>query len=422
MTTSTSSSTSLRGALRTIWATPFLRGALVSMVLVGVSGSVMAPQLGLFLTQTLGASLPVAGMYFLTNITAPVLGWLMGSVSDRDGRRLRAFRLASLLTAAGWLVTASATAVWVPFVSASLLLGFSGAVGGQLFAAVRERLATRPSVEIAPTMAVIRMGMTGGWIIGPMLGALLAQAINLRMVLVLAALGSLLQMLPLLRHHDRDESPATPAEAAEPTEPAQQTTAAAATAAVAHQGREGAAPLLVFTLLCVLALTGNAMKYAYLPIFMDTELGTSAATFGAVIGTQQTVEFLMMPVFALLANRFGSLTVLVGGALAGVAANLLFATATSVWPLFLGQALVGVMWATIAALGIVVAQRLWSQRLATASSVFMSASSVASAAGGLTAGLAVGSLGLPGVFWVPTVLCLVSAVGLAVMRRTHPGE
>ncbi|MGO7984265.1 MFS transporter, partial [Rhizobium johnstonii] len=66
--------------------------------------------------------------------------------------------------------------------------------------------------------------------------------------------------------------------------------------------------------------------------------------------------------------------------------------------MFAGQIFMGGVWGVFAGLGIVVAQRLLPGAVATASAIFMSATPVASALGGLTGGLGVGILGLPLVF------------------------
>jgi SET family sugar efflux transporter-like MFS transporter len=72
-----------------------------------------------------------------------------------------------------------------------------------------------------------------------------------------------------------------------------------------------------------------------------------------------------------------------------------------------------------AALGIIVAQRLMSEAVATASAVFMSSTAIASALGGLTGGLGVSLLGLPHVFLAPALYGLIATVGMAAMSRSR---
>src|SRR3954449_3030926 len=70
---------------------PLYRRSMVSLFLGGLGISVAMPQLSLFLVQDLHASLPVAGLFFLTNLAAPVLGFLVGRGSDRLAHRVSLF-------------------------------------------------------------------------------------------------------------------------------------------------------------------------------------------------------------------------------------------------------------------------------------------------------------------------------------------
>ena len=53
------------------------------MFLSGLGASAAAPQIVLFLVKELGTPLPIAGLYYLTNLTAPIAGYLVGNHSDR---------------------------------------------------------------------------------------------------------------------------------------------------------------------------------------------------------------------------------------------------------------------------------------------------------------------------------------------------
>jgi MFS transporter, SET family, sugar efflux transporter len=87
--------------------------------------------------------------------------------------------------------------------------------------------------------------------------------------------------------------------------------------------------------------------------------------------------------------------------------------------MFAGQILMGGVWGVFAALGIIVAQRLLPQAVATASAVFISSAAIASALGGLTGSLGVSVLGLPHVFFAPALYGLIAASGIAIMSRSR---
>ena len=110
------------------------RRATVSLFFAGLGISVAMPQLSLFLVQDLHASLPVAGLFFLTNLAAPVLGFVVGRWSDRLTDRLSLFRVGAVVGLVGWVVMAFTTEVWMAFLVNLTVLGFAGATGSLIFA------------------------------------------------------------------------------------------------------------------------------------------------------------------------------------------------------------------------------------------------------------------------------------------------
>ena len=134
-----------RSPLRLVLSSPFYRGATVALFLSGLGFSAAAPQIALFLVKELGASLTVAGLFYLTSLTAPVAGYLIGARSDRTGRRMGLFRACAVAGFAGWAGIAFSTQLWMPFAISALVLGFPGAATSQLFAALHDDLASRPA-------------------------------------------------------------------------------------------------------------------------------------------------------------------------------------------------------------------------------------------------------------------------------------
>lgn len=139
-----------------------------------------------------------------------------------------------------------------------------------------------------------------------------------------------------------------------------------------------------------------------------------------MIGIQPLVELILMPVAVIVARRTGMLNLM--GIAAGfcVGANLLFATSDSAAGLFAGQFLMGGVSGVFAALGIIVAQRLLSSAVATASAIFMSSTALALATGGVTGGLGVAAFGLPTVFLIPAGFALLAVIGFVLFSRQLP--
>ena len=391
-------------ALRSVWASPLYRGATIALFLSGLGTSAAAPQITLFLVNDLHVSLTTAGLFYLTNITAPIAGYLIGARSDRSGRRLGLFRWCALAGFAGWIAMALADQVWMPFVISAVVLAFSGAAGSQLFAAVHDDLRITKSPVADGVVSVVRMALTAGWVVGPVLGSLLATAAGSRVMLAATGACALAQIVPM--GFARNTSAPTleaPTERHLPQRP---------------RLRE-MLPLLAFTGLYVFVYAGEPIKYGYLPIYMHDDLRLPTTVSGAVIGIQPLIELILMPVAVIVARRIGMMHLMVLGAAFGVGANLCFALTGDAAGMFAGQILMGGVWGVFAALGIIVAQRLLPQAVATASAIFMSSTAIASALGGLTGSLGVGALGLPHVFFAPAVYGLVATCGIAVLSRSR---
>ena len=397
-------------AIRDTFASPLYRGATIALFLSGLGFSGAAPQIALFLINDLHVSLTTAGLYYLTNLTAPLVGYLVGARSDRTGKRLGLFRLCAFAGFLGWLAIAFSTQAWMPFVISAVVLAFAGAAGSQLFAAIHDDLQANESPVADGVTSIVRMALTAGWIVGPVVGAYLAAEFGPRTMLVATAVFTLAQIVPL----GFMRSPGT----GESDRDVEETEGKAGRSARSPR-LQAMMPLLTFTGLYVLVYAGEPIKYAYLPVYMHDDLRLPAVISGAVIGIQPLVELLLMPVAVLVARRIGVMRLMVLGAAFGVAANLCFALTGSAAGMFAGQILMGGVWGIFAGLGIIVAQRLLPGAVATASAVFISSTAVASALGGLTGGLGVGLLGLPEVFLLPAMYAALATVGIAIMSRSR---
>ena len=162
-------------AVRAVVRSPLYRRSTIALFLSGLGASAVAPQIALFLVRDLHASYAVAGLYYLTNLAAPVAGYLIGSRSDRTGSRLGLFRICTLVGFAGWLLIGLSMQVWLVFIISFVLLGFAGVAGSLLFSAIHDQGAFDRESRNDSVVAIARMALTAGWIVGPILGAYLGQ-------------------------------------------------------------------------------------------------------------------------------------------------------------------------------------------------------------------------------------------------------
>ena len=385
-----------------VMRSPLYRRATLSLFFAGLGMSVALPQLSLFLVQDLNASLPVAGLFFLTNLAAPVLGFVVGRWSDRMTDRLTLFRVGAVVGLVGWVAMAFATEVWMAFAINLTVLGFAGATSSLIFAAVRDQLTHVPTGADNRVMSTVRLGFSLGFMTGPLAGSVLGGVTGLRTTLIAAGVCTLLQAAPLIGQ--------TVTRAAVPDRVAHPRGAAGRKAYRAPTLR----PLVTFLTLCVLAMCGDTIRLAYLPIYMELQLGTPDWLRGVVISAQSAGMLMFIPIMGVLADRFGAHRLVVVNVLLGVGANLGFMVAGSEAMLLAATGLNAAMWATLGGIGITVAQDLYRNGIGMASSLYFSALRFSAGVGGIAAGVGVGWLGVPGVFLIPAVLCVVAAVGLLI--------
>jgi SET family sugar efflux transporter-like MFS transporter len=276
----------------------------------------------------------------------------------------------------------------------------AGAATSQVFTAVHDELSCQPGKANESVVGIIRMAMTAGWIVGPVLGAWLAAQYGLRAMIWVTATCWLLQIIPL----GTLSVPPAPKPATQDATGQQ------------SPGR-AMVPLLAFTGLFVLVYAGEPIKYGFLLLYMEETLKLEPAVRGAVIGIQPFIELMIMPFSVVIARKVGTLRLMWLAAGLGVCANLCFAFWASAAGMFAGQILMGGVWGVFMVLGIIVAQRLLPGAVATASAIFMSSTALSSALGGVAGGLGVAAFGLPHVFVLPAVLAGVAAVGLMAMAR-----
>jgi SET family sugar efflux transporter-like MFS transporter len=390
-------------ALRIVFKHPLYRASTLALFLSGLGVSAAAPLIASFLVTELGASLTVAGLYYLTNLTAPVAGYLVGARSDRTGRRLGLFRICAIAGFVGWLGISFATELWMPFTISFVVLGFAGAATAQLFAAIHDELTVHPTSADDGVIAVVRMALTAGWVIGPVLGAFLAAYAGFRPMFIVVAIATFAQIIPLGTLRDG----ANVSGHGETTD------------AIPHEAPSlrKMLPLLAFTALYICVYAGESVKYAYLPLYMNEQLRLAPALSGAIIGIQPLVELALIPVAVIVSRRIGMTRLMAFAAVCGVVANLCFAITGTAAGLFAGQILMGAVWGVFAALGIIVAQRLLPSAVATASAIFLSSTAISSALGGLAGGLGAAAIGLPLVFIIPAAFAGIAAIGLAAMAR-----
>ncbi len=377
---------------------------LVIMLLVGMSVSFGIPLITLFLTQTLGASDATAGLFFLTSIAGPPINLFVGRLSDRSKSRAPFVWASALWLAAGWVVMALAPDKLVVFIVGTVFLSFIGVLNAQVFAVLRDVVEREQETKASTVTSAIRTAYSFGWTLGPVLGSFVAAWLGYRAVFLLAAILLLCALIPISKLDLRRTTQLYP--------DAKQT----------GSGRGALLGLVLFGVVCALMLLGETVRQAYLPIFAVEGLGMSLTQFGVLLSVAPLSELFLMPLAGVLADRYGLTKILLSGFIIGGLGFLVFATATGVAQLYVGQIINACFISVIFGLGITYAQALSPSSAGLASSVFFSAQSSSLLLGSIVGSLGVQVLGLPGLFVLPAGAAALACVLFVFVNRAEFGR
>lgn len=407
-----------RASFARVWSHRGYRGVFVSLVLSGISVSSYVPLLSLYLVQTLRVSEGAVGLFALTSLASPVVGILVGRLSDRLSGRLRLLVVVSVWLAVGRVALGLAPTFTVAVVVAIVFGAFAGISAAQVFALLRELLEREGEPRQATVTSTVRTGYSLGWAVGPVVGTVLAAGLGYRTALAVSALFVLLPLVPLLslrqvrtgHRGDPDDGGSDRSRGATAARSAERTD-------VPGRASWGAGSLWIFAVVCLLALTGESLRITYLPILAVERLGISLWVFGIVVSVAPVVELVAMPAAGALADRFGVKKIILGGLMVGGAGFAAFATSSGVVGLVVGQVCNACFIAVVLGLGVTYAQRLHPHGAGFAASVFFAAQSLTIATGGLLgAALADRPSGLPELFATALVLNVLAAVLLLLTR------
>ncbi len=388
-------------ALPVVWEKPEYRAFAISLFFAGVANSTSMPLVTLFLTNSLHVRASQVSLFFITALAGPIVSIPIGRISDRLPSRVSLIYFSAFWLGIGWTVMAIARQVWLAFGVGVIFFCFIGILSAQIFAALRDVMTHKNEANEASVSSTVRTAYSLGWLVGPIVGGLLAGTVGVRFAFLTTAGAYLISTVPFrsLRIHVAVTSP--------------------------HErprviGRENLR-LLLFALIALFVSSGDAIKIAYLPLYIVSGLKGSVVAFGSLLSVSALAELIVLPVAGVVADRVGTHAVIVGGIAIGVAGYMLLTLSTQLWQLYLVQLLHVAVIAALMGLGITYAQQLSRHQPGLASSVYFGAQSLAIPLGSLMGSVGVRFLGLPHVFVIPAFIC-VFAVGGLLLLGTAPQE
>jgi len=279
---------------------------------------------------------------------------------------------------------------WQALVVSVTLFSFQGTVYAQLLAILRDSMRARGEIAQGTVGSAIRMSLSIGYAAGPLLGTIASALAGYRWTFALAAALWLVVLWVTVRL-----SLPTTSKNSRPT--------------AKSRGLPTAA-VVTFALAGMIALSGDTIKVAYIPILVVNRLHQTPIAIGLLFGLGTAAEIITMPLAGRLADRFGFQRVIVSALLIGVADYALLAESSSLWQLYLVQLAHAGMLGALHGIGSLYVQTLSHGSIGAATSLLVSAQTLASPFGALVGSYGAGIVGVPAVFFVSSVLCGVAAI------------
>ncbi|WP_426514138.1 sugar efflux transporter [Dactylosporangium sp. McL0621] len=382
--------------------TPALIPLGLMFLAVGMSTAVVYPFLALFLNTDVHAG-PAQVTAFL--VAAPLAGvlvtTLVGRLSDRGPYRRRILVGAALAGMAGTGVTAFVRDYWVLLGLTVTATALSGSLFPQTFAYARQVLERDSPGRAALGISAMRTVFSLAWVGGPALAAVLLDVGGFGLLYgTAAALYGIAALVATLRLEDL-------------APPRRENT------------EEDASPLAVPRLVLVLTMAAFVLLQVpmtlgvqALPLFIDRDLHRDASAAGLVLGLCAALEIPLMLGLGALTTRFRVRTLILMGAVAGIAYQAIAWSTSSLWVLIAAQPLNAVFISAISGVGITYVQDMMPGRPGHATTLYTNTFPVGAMFAGSILGIAE-HFGYRSAYAIGTALCAGGLLLLAV-RSSRP--
>lgn len=338
----------------------------------GLCGAFFYPLSSLFIVEQLGASPMMLSVYMvLAVVSTVVVSQLLAAQSDRNWQR-KTILIVSLCC---YLITVMSFVFvhdyWLAVAIATVFGSVSGASFGQLFAMGRE-YADEHVDDSTTFLSTMRAGIAIAWVFGPPAAFMLKASFGFSAAFVVSALIVSIAIVVIITalpscqtaNLDDDKQP---------------------------QPRSGGVSSLV-ALYCValmFAFAANNLYITSMPLYLSQELNVDANWLGFIFGAGALCEIPVMLWAGRLADKVGTIKLMMMGIVSGVLFYVVMLNSTSFVAMLSAQVLNGFFIGVCATLGMVVLQDMMHDRLGTASTLFSNTLSISM----LVASLSVGVVG-----------------------------
>jgi len=338
----------------------------------GLCGAFFYPLSSLFIVEELGASPMMLSLYMvMAVVSAVVVSQLLARQSDRNWKR----KTILLVALTCYFITVSSFIVvrdyWIAITIATLFGSVSGAAFGQLFALGRE-YGDRYVEDSTTFLSTMRAGIAIAWVFGPPLAFMLKASFGynasfgVSAIIVGAAIVVIAKYLPdgITKASEETQDIEVELKATHPN-----------------------GLIALYCVVVVFAFAANNLYITSMPLYLSQELQVNPNWLGLLFGAGALCEIPIMLSAGKLAEKIGTIKLLMLGILSGMCFYLVMLTSTSFASMLAAQLLNGFFIGVCATLGMVVLQDMMKHRLGTASTLFSNMLNVSMLVASLSVGV-----------------------------------
>lgn len=330
-------------------------------------------------------SIRLVGLFFITFLAGSVVTATTGNVSDSLQTRKWIFRFALAASALGWLLFAASRNYMQAIAISVVFLSFQGTVYAQLLAILRDSMRQSGEKQEGAVGSAIRTPLSAGYAIGPLIGATAGAVFGYRWTFGLTA-ALWLALLPLTAGFTMAMPPKV-------------------RKALATGKHRLPIAVVTFALAAMVALSGDTVKVAYLPILVVERMHQSPVVIGSLLSLGTAAEVVTMPLAGRFADRFGFQRTIVAALLIGLADYAFLAQSSNLWQLYVVQLAHAGTLGTLHGIGALYIQALSPGSVGTATSLLVSIQSLASPLGATVGSYGAALFGVPAIFFIPSLFC-----------------
>lgn len=373
----------------------------------GLCGAFFYPLSSLFIVEQLAATPMMLSLYMvLAVVSTVVVSQLLAAQSDKNWQR----KTILIVSLSCYLITVVSFVFvrdyWLAVTIATVFGSVSGAAFGQLFAMGRE-YADKHVEDSTTFLSTMRAGIAIAWVFGPPAAFMLKASFGFSAAFVVSAAIVAVAIIVIMTSLPSCKTAASNDEE--------------------NRGKSGAGVNGLVALYCValvFAFGANNLYITSMPLYLSQELQVDGNWLGFLFGAGALCEIPVMLWAGRLAQKVGTIKLMMMGIASGVLFYLVMLSSTSFATMLAAQVLNGFFIGVCATLGMVVLQDMMRDRLGTASTLFSNMLSISM----LVASLAVGVVGELYNYYATLYVSLtgvVVAVGLlwlfACKVRRHQG-